>query len=423
MANHEHEDRPEEAAEPEPEGMPAEGGGEGAGGPPEDISTKALSDALRVSFRFLKFAMLFLIVLYLARGIFYIEAGQVRIKLRFGRPVQVNLGGGRGRGYVMDSESGWHIRWPWEEVVTIPTGEQTLELGDEFWYGSLEPRTELEKQIRKELSDSSARPGQIQPGTGLNVRLDKYLVTGDVNIVHLKLRVRYRVRADEKGAMDFAFAHASWDPVRGEYVSSSQDLLERIVVASVIETAGSWSVMDVMKERKEDLLQGIQQRVDQALADFEQRNRESAGIVVTAIEYINEPVMPEDVRDAYYEAQEADSEKSRLIDEAKTEQDRILAQAKGAAREVIEEANAYSTRLVKVAEADAKALQKLRERYGESPQVARILRHWFYYRMVKDLLGQGGVTFVVHKPGELRILLSPPMTRLKGAEEEQTQAR
>ena len=419
MAEDGREDRLEEAATPESPGTSAQEGGEAAGGPSEDAGTRALSEALRVSFRFLKFVMVLLVVVYLLRGIFYVQPGEVHIKLRFGRPVKVSLGGDRGKGYVMDSESGWHIRWPWEEVDVVPISEQTIDMDKEFWPASLEPTTELEDRLRKEAGE---RPGQ----TGLNIKTGGYLVSGDVNIVHLKLRVRYRARQDEKGAMDYIFAHRSLELGRDrrtvEDISSPRALLEKFVAEAATETIGTLPVLEVMRERKEDLLKGIERRVEEKLAGFEQASGISAGVTLTGVEAIEGPIMPAEVRVAFLRAQDAASEMNRLIDMAKKERTMILGRAQGEAESIKSQAEAYKSRLVNLARADAEALKKLRHIYRESPAAAKILRVWHFQRMMKGLLGGSRGSFVVHEgaggaSSQLRYLFGPPPAKIGGMEQ------
>lgn len=386
MADHDHDHTHEETPVPESKGPVTEEGA-AAGGPPEDAGTEALSDALRVSFRFLKFAMVALIVIFLIQGIFHTSPGEVRIKLRFGRPVRVSLGAGRGKGYVMDSESGWHIRWPWEDVKIIPTGVQTREFHREFWYAGAGPSSELEKEALEQLNR------------------DRYLVTGDANIVHLKLRVRYRIRSDEQGAMDYAFAMFRVDDEKVQH-----DLLDRLVIESTIETVGSWPAMAVMKERKEELLEGIRRGADEKLDEFERVNGVSVGVIITAVEYINEPVMPEKVRGSYYLAQQAASEGDSLRREAERAAELILGRAKGQAYTIKANAEAYKSALVNMAEADADALTKLGPGYKQDQRLAQILRHWHYQRTMEGLLGLGRDSFVVDEPpgAESRFLFSRP---------------
>jgi len=342
----------------------------------EDIGGKALADALKVSFRFLKFAMIVLVGIYLLSGIFYVKPHEVKVKLRFGRPVKV---GGR---YVMDSESGWHIRWPWEQVISIPVTEQVIDLNREFWF--YEPRI-----------------GEPPPPMGsLNVKRDGYLLTGDINIVHMKLRVRYQARADEQGALDYLF-----------HVEDPEALLKRFVVKETIKMVGREQVDDVRAEKKQTVKNSIVAEVKKKLNEFEKQNGFTAGVRLVSIDYAVDPAVPLAVRDAFYEAQQASEEKSERIRQAREEEKRIEQHALEVKARVLNEAQGYKRRMEVLAKADATALSRLLTAYEASPAMAAILRERHYQRMAEKLLGGAKDVFVLHGADEgsrreIRILLS-----------------
>jgi membrane protease subunit HflK len=349
-----------------------------------EVGHEALADALQVSFRFLKIGMGILIIVYLLQGFFYVSPNEVAIKLSFGRPVKANLGPGRGEGYVLDSQSGWHYCWPWQEVKTIPLGEQSVRLNKAFSRGS-DPG------------------GRNQPTGFLNVAQDNYLITGDANIIHMKLRGRYRARSDQQGAFDYAFR-----------IKSPAALLEKFIIESTIETVSTWGVLDVRSKRKEVIIQTgsgqrlerlalfeqIEERVQEKLKRFQEKNNFTAGIELISIEPIEDPEVPLEVQDAFDMAQQAESEMDRLIQEARREARNITQTAMGNAAEMLGEAEAYKNRLAANARADAAMLENLLKVYKESPEKAAILREWHYARMVEELLGNADRSFVLHKGDE-----------------------
>ncbi len=69
--------------------------------------------------------MVLLVIAYLATGIFKVDVNEVKFKLRFGEPIP--------RCSTAPLRSGLHLRWPWEEVVTVPTDEKVLTMSTEFW--------------------------------------------------------------------------------------------------------------------------------------------------------------------------------------------------------------------------------------------------------------------------------------------------
>jgi len=361
----------------------------GPGEPSENVpfdegGGKALADALKVSFRFLKLAMIVLVAIYLGRGIFTVDPDEVKVKVRFGRPVKV---GGK---YVMDSESGLHIRWPWEEVLSIPTHEQVMNLDKEFWYYE-DPLVE-----------------QMPVFTSLNVKRDGYLLTGDINLVHMKLRVRYQARSDELGALDYLFR-----------VAEPEELLKRFVIEAAIKIIAREKVIDVVSEMKSQIKRSLTEEVRNMLMEFEEQNGFTAGVKLVSIDYAVDPTVPVAVREAFYEAQQAADEKSDMIRQAEEEMKMIPQQALEVRAKVLSEAEAYKRQLEVLARADANALERLLAAYESSPAIAAILRDRHYKRMVEKLLGEAQDTFVLRVPAEgshseIRILLSrqPRMARI-----------
>lgn len=153
-----------------------------------DPASRALADALRLSFGILKLVMLALVVLYSVSGLFNVPEGHVAVRSAFGRlegssaenPDAVN---------VLDP-GGPHLWFPkpFGHVIMVPTTDGRVAINRAFWIG-LKPEEET-KPI-----DQLPSKTQLQPGD------DGFLITGDKNIVHGKWIVRYIVTRDS--ASDF----------------------------------------------------------------------------------------------------------------------------------------------------------------------------------------------------------------------------
>ena len=361
-----------------------------------DGGGQALSEALHVSFKFLKFALIGLVAFYVLNGIFWVNPGQVKIKLRFGAPVPA----GAQNQYVMTPGSGWHLRWPWEQVITIPTTEQVLNADSEFWH--YEPPA-----------------GQQMPQrNSLNVRRDGYLLTGDLNIVHMKLKVRYRARSDEQGALDYAFR-----------VDNPKRLLRHFLAESVSHVAGQNEVMDIRTYEKQSVINAIEQDLRKRLRRFKERNGFTAGIEISEIDYAADPAVPTAVQQAFYQAQQARSQMNQMIAQGREQKAQVLQQGREVKAELLGEARAYKTRVVELAKADANTLEELLKYYQQSPALARIMRERHYERTIQRVLGGAREAFVLHgsQPGnqrELRVLIGrPPQTGGSSEEESEQQAQ
>ncbi|MHC4479975.1 MAG: SPFH domain-containing protein [Planctomycetota bacterium] len=366
---------PEAAAEPEP----AEAG------------QQALAKALKGSFFMLKVAMVALVCFYVAKGIFYVQPEEIRFKLFFGAVVP----GWGGR--VVLRPGTMHVRWPWEQERRVQTSEQILELPTVFW-------TNWGVQIG-------------QKKRSLDVRHDGFLITGDANIVHMRLRVRYRVPGEREAALAYAFV-----------VKDAEQILGREAMASVIKVVGSMEVMEVIK--RTNLFQAITSELRERLETFERQAGVPLGVEVVAVEAIEReevknPTEPAAVSKAFMQAQDAGSQRDGMVEEGESRRNAILEGARARAREMTAEARGKAARLVGMARADAEFMRQLLPIYEHSPEEAAILRDIFYHRAFENALSQSGGAFVLHEPGpgterELRLQLGrkPPPKKAGGAQQQ-----
>jgi len=128
-----------------------------------------LADALKTSFRLLGAAMILGVVAFLAVGFQSVKPGEVAILTVFGRVVDV-----RGEGLAYN----WPA--PIGGIELINVGEQKVAV-DDFWMR--ETPAEKVKDLRKR----TVPPGGLTPG------LDGALLTGDRNLVHMKLQCTYAI--------------------------------------------------------------------------------------------------------------------------------------------------------------------------------------------------------------------------------------
>ncbi len=376
-----------------------------------DIGTRALSEAARVAFVIMLGAMAALVGVYLYQRLFWVQLNEVNIKLRFGRPVKVD------GSYIMDPGSGYHFLWPGEEVVPVPTNELPLEINTEFM-PLRRARTEREERLMAEQGISPReRP--------VDVKRDGFLITGDANIVHLRMKVRYAVGGEDTDLLDYAFGFRGPDPEPGEEREDTPEgLLERFAVQSAIETVGSWTIEDVRQKYRKTpggatihLQQEIHGRITAELDAYRRANGRSLGIRIEGVE-LTAPRVPPIVQPAFDAARDAQAQMAQRIHEADNEEQQILARARRRAGRIIRVAEGYATQLVNTAKADAEMLQTLSEAYGESPEAARILRSTHYHRMIAELFAASEDTHVFFAEPEganhaLQIQFSPVAQTIK----------
>jgi len=142
-----------------------------------DPANQSLAEALRKSFWVLKLLMVILVALYLLSGWFSVKPGEEGFVLRYGRIV----GTGEAERYQGAVKGpGWHWSWPYpfEQWQTVSTQERTIPVDFVYLMTQAEKVTgKLEYKYDNRLSPAR----------------DNYLITGDVNIIHATLQIKYRI--------------------------------------------------------------------------------------------------------------------------------------------------------------------------------------------------------------------------------------
>jgi len=397
--------------QPTPE-QEAEAEGEARPGQAEDVGHRALKEAMRAAFLIMLCMMGLLVVVYLYQSYFTVAPNEVKIKLRFGKPVKA------GESYVIES-GGRGFCLPFEELITIPTDEQTLDLSREFLAG----RRAQTEQEKKALEDA----GRRVEDSGLNLKTDGYLITGDANILHMGMKVRYRASKDPEGALDYAFYFRQPAQKEGETTvqEGPKDLLTRYAIEGAVKTLGSWEVTDALSRHRQEpegppvsLEQQISDQITARIKEFKQRNGHSMGIEIAGVE-LTGPRVPGAVQASFERAQQARSQKGRLVEDANTEAIKMKKGAEAVANSTLNDARAYGRRVVEGAKADADMLRRLREAYADSPDVALILRERHYKRVIQEILQPAQDSFIIHrgnvgsKTQEIRLMIKPLPRQVK----------
>lgn len=351
-----------------------------------DTGSKALSEALKISFGFLKVAMIILIVVYILSGLFVVGPDEVKIRLTFGRPAY----NAERKVVVLDSNSGWHIKWPWQELVTVSGTDQEIELKQAFWFKQT-PAMPGQEETPPEEEQGAPE----QPGGGLAPVNDRYLITGDANIVHMKLTAKYRVAMDL--AADYAFEVG--DPAK---------TLKTIVEAATVDVVGRLKVDDVLTRSRGLIVEEVLRETRKRLRDFQETSGHSLGVRLTGVT-LNDLIVPKTVRGAFDQADAARNEFYTKKRQAEAKEREILRNADGESVKTLSEAESARTRLVSSARADAKRIKDLSAMYTLHP---RTFRQNYYRDRVTEVLGKAKQVWVLHTtdPGsrrEVRLLVNP----------------
>ena len=236
--------------------------------------------------------------LYVASGLYVVAPGEAAVVRSFGAVAPFTAG------------PGLHYRWPW------PVGREDI-------VGT--------RQVR-----------QRQVGPSL-------VLTGDNNLVSVRLSVHYRV-SDAKA---FLLATASPD-----------DLVELATRAAMRRVVGGASV-DALLTTEKSAIEGRTSDLVQEIL-----NGYGAGLAVAGVQLL-ESGPPAAVANAFRDVASAHEDRNTFINEAVAYRNQALAEARGQAARVSQSARAYSARKVASASAEAAAFAVKREAYARAPVITR----------------------------------------------------
>lgn len=224
-------------------------------GPTEalDPANQSLSDALTMSFRILKLLMLVLVVLYFLSGWFSVKPNELGVKFRFGRVVGASE---REPTSLAILPPGWHWSWPFpfESWKTVASSERQIPI-----------------EFMLQLTERERVTGQIEMKFGmLSPERDDYLVTGDANIIHAALTIKYRITNPVDYLANVFPLPAPATTVRSEIYLHYPEytVIRNIARQAVIETAATAAALDIRGNKQDIFLVQVGQAINRHLKAF-----------------------------------------------------------------------------------------------------------------------------------------------------------
>ncbi|HWL93030.1 MAG TPA: SPFH domain-containing protein [Phycisphaerae bacterium] len=284
-----------------------------------DPAHAELASALRKSFRVLKVLMLVLVVLYFASGFFSVKPDEKGVVLRFGQIVGVG-------GPAAVRNPGWHwsLPFPIDQWQTVAASEREMEL--DFML-QLTPEEQASGRLE-------AKYGNLAP------ERDDYVLTGDANILHARLVVKYRIEdviAYVTNVLPAPNPRAGFRD-RPYMRYPEYTLLRNICRDAVISTAARFGALDIRGGSQEDFLLAVGKRIADSLDDLETKGA-SLGIYVDPntgviapksqtgqLEAIMPPRQTQEVFDQVFSAQ---TSRGVAITKARSEAESMLVNAAG----------------------------------------------------------------------------------------------
>ena len=329
-----------------------------------ETGNQALADALSVSFRILRYAMLLVLVVYLFSGVFIVGQHEKAFVLMFGKIT------GLGEERIKGPGIHWTLPRPFAEVARVATERvQTVET-DAFTSPSAKP---LEPNV-------PPPTGPLVPGK------DGYTLTGDANLIQSKWAVRYTVADPEA----FLFANADAPQIL-------KDELEHAIVKISAR-------MPVDKALRSEI-ESFRGAVDTELR--ERADRLHLGIQIQRVDMLA-LIPPAQVAPAFTSVIEAEQDRSQKISDARAYATRAINEAGGQAAKTRAEGETYKRRMVSEVSADADYFNKIYDEFIKNPLV---ISRTLLQDTLARTLANVDAKYIVHRnekgEQELRLQLGP----------------
>jgi membrane protease subunit HflK len=292
----------------------------------EDAGSQALSEALRSSFAVVRVIMVILVVAFFASGIFTVPSQEKAIVLRFGRPV------GTAEQQLLGPGLHWSFPYPIDEIVRIPISQIQTVVSTTGWYATT--------------PEAEASNSEPEPGPSLNPATDGYTLTGDGNIIHVRMALRYRVNNPINYTLNFVNAS-----------NVVQNALDNALIRASAEFTVDQALRLALVEFKETILARVRQLVDQQ------------GLGISIEDGSLQPMPPRQVRKAFADVIAADQDRGKAVSEAQGYANGIRNRAAGDAKQVVNAGKTDADRLLQTLAADARYFQETLPYYERDPHL------------------------------------------------------
>lgn len=258
--------------------------------------------------------LLVLLFLWLASGVYVVNAGEEGVVQTFGRFTSIS---GPGLNY--------HLPRPFQKVTIV----------------------DVESIRRVEIGFRSAPSGRQE------VLNEALMLTADENIVQVELVVQYRI-GDSR---DFVFN-----------VQDPENVLLTTAEVSLRSTVGQMTIDAVITEERARVQEDTRVDLTRLMDEY------GSGILVTNVQLqVADP--PIEVRDAFQEVVRALADRERLINEAQAYQNDLVPRARGEKQRLIEEATAFKEEQTLRATGDAARFLSVLNAYKLAPDITRERLH------------------------------------------------
>ena len=342
---------------------------------PVDAGSQALAEALRSSFAIVKFVMILLVLLFLASGFFTVGPQERAIVLRFGKAQ------GEGEKALLLPGLHWSFPYPIDEHIKVSIGGLQQVTSTVGWY-AMTPEQIL---------------AGVEPPAGatLNPIADGYALTADVNIIHTRATLTYRIT----------------DPIR--YVFSfvnASNAVQNALDNALLSAASRFKVDDVLTRDIAAYQEAVRRRAMHLV------EKQDLGMLIE--QCVVQSVPPRQLKDAFASVLKAEVTRSKVLDEARSYENQVTNKASADAESRINLAQSDRAHLVSDMAAQAERFQEILPQYQNHAAL-------FVQQRLTETLGRVFTNvqdkiFLTEstdgKPKEMRLLLNREPQRPKTEE-------
>ena len=301
---------------------------------PLDPGSQALAAALKSSFTIVKFAMFALLIVFLCSGFFTVGPQERAIVLRFGKPV--------GGGQLLTEGLKFALPYPIDEVVKVPITELQRVTSTVGWFFTT-PAMEA-------LGDPPGGPPSLNPA------VDGYLITADLNIVHARATLNYRI--EDPVQYIFGFAGDTNRPFSG---AGASNLVLNALNSALVKAASEFKVDEILYSDVLGFKDAVRRKVIEQLA------AQKLGVVVEQVEFDKRP--PLSLKPDFARVNDSVQKRGTAINLAQSEANGVISQADAKASAMKNIAEVERDSLLNKLQGEAATFTDLLPSYRQNPQM------------------------------------------------------
>jgi membrane protease subunit HflK len=293
----------------------------------------------------------FLLLAWLATGVYQIQPAEQGLVLRFGA-------------YVDTVGPGLHFRLPYPiESVERPNVEQENQINVGFRVDS-----------------------EASRATETDVPAESLMLTGDENVVDIDFAVFWKV-AD---AENFLFE-----------VKDVEDTVRAVAESAMREAVGQAKIDSIQTEGRAEVQDQVRKLMQATLDGYK------AGVTITRVA-LQKVDPPSQVIDAFRDVQAARADQEKKRNDAQRHANTIIPQARGEAAKIEQDAQAFRQQAITEAQGEGQRFVSILDQYKNAREVTR---ERMYLETMQKVLGGTNKIIIENKGGVVQYLPLPELRR------------